>query len=149
MIRIRPADANDVPWLVGQLRIFSRFVGTKKPLFSDDEYARIGMTNMVKDHLVLMADDDAHGQVGFIAGLVTPHMMNPTIRTLVEVFWWVAEDHRHTRAGAALLNDFIAWGKAHVDWITFGVEAKSPVRESTLLKRGFRLQERNYLMEVV
>lgn len=152
MIRIRPAQAEDIPWLVGQLKVFSAFFGTKRPLFPDDEFAAKGLAMMMTNHLVLVAemfhDELSAGPVGFIAGYVTPHPFNPTIRTLTETFWWVAEEYRWSRAGLKLLNAFVDWGRDNADWIMFALEEKSPVKEEVLLKRGFRLQERNYLCEV-
>lgn len=134
-------------WLVSQLREFSAFFGTKKSLYGTEENARLGITNMINGHIVLVAERE--GQLlGFIAGVITPHMFNPNIRVLAETFWWVAEEHRGSRAGLMLLNEFMDYGTANCDWITFALEHHSPVDEKCLLRRGFHLQERSYLMEV-
>lgn len=148
MIQVRRATADDVPWLVSQLRDFSEFFGTKRPLFDDPAFATRGITAMVMDHLVFVAFQDDI-PVGFIAGYVTPHPFNPSIRSLIETFWWVDEAHRGSRAGLSLLNTFVAWGRANADWVMCSLEARSPVKDDVLLKRGFRLQERNFLLEVV
>lgn len=145
---IRQALPSDIDWLISQLRAFSHFFGTKKPLFGDEEQARESMLAVVQNHVVYVAENADKTLMGFIAGCLIPHPYNPKITVLSEAFWWVDELYRGTRAGLKLLNAFVAFGKAHADWITFTLEAKSPVNESCLLKRGFRLQERNYLMEV-
>lgn len=147
-ISVRRASSDDIDWLLSQLKLFSDFFGTKRALFPSEEHARPGVELMVASHLVLIADHPAIGPVGFIAGYVTPHPYNPSIRLLAESFWWVSEEHRGTRAGLLLLNEFVAWGKANADWVTFALEAKSPVTDRVLLDRGFVQQERTFLLEV-
>lgn len=146
-IVIRQARLTDLDWLVGELRAFSEFFGSKKPLFSNEEFVREGMKKMMEQHLVLVAEQGSGGLMGFISGLVSPHVFNPTITVLSETFWWVAEAHRRSRAGLELLNAFVEWGKNNVDWILFFVEQKSPVSTRTMEKRGFRLLENAYLLE--
>ncbi len=147
-IGIRSADEADIEWLLGQLRKFSDFFGTELKLFGDEAQARDLLTKMILNHPTYIAESDQCGRMGFIAGVLTPHMFNPQITVLAETFWWVDELYRGTRAGLLLLNRFVAEGQLCADWITFALEAKSPVREETLTRRGFRLQERSYLMEV-
>lgn len=147
-ISVSRADESHLDWIVGQLKQFSQFYGTKRSLYENEDFARGGMLAMMGQHLVLVAVDEGVGPVGFIAGVFTPHMMNPSIRVLAETFWWVAEEHRGSRAGLLLLNEFIAFGKENADWILFALETHSPVREDVLVRRGFHLQERNYLYEV-
>lgn len=148
MIEIRHGEAADVDWMLGQLRKFAQFFGSKRSLFGDEAHARATLGGMIQDHLVLVAAADGSERLGFIAGLITPHMYNPEIRVLCETFWWVAEEHRRSRAGLLLLNAFLAWGKAHADWITFSLEQNSPMRAESLEKRGLHLHERSFLMEV-
>ena len=149
-IGIRPGRPEDIDWLLGQLKNFSDFFGTKLSLFgADEDYSRFVIQSFMSEpHVLLIAEKEDVGPIGFVAGIVTPHLFNPAIKVLAESFWWVDEAHRGSRAGLMLLNDFIAWGKTRVDWITFALEEKSPVNEKALLKRGFRLQERSYLMEI-
>lgn len=147
-LTVRPASTDDIDWLLVQLQAFAAFYGTKRDLFPTEAFAREACVRMVTMHLVLVADHPAVGPVGFISGYVVPHPYNPAIRMLSESFWWVEEEHRGSRAGMLLLNAFLDWGREHADWITFGLEANSPVGDEVLLKRGFRLQERNFLLEV-
>ena len=147
-ITVRPAYASDVHWMLPQLQKFSQFYGTKIQLFGDEAHARCFIENQIEQHLVLIADRDGTGPIGFISGIVTLHPYNPSIRLLSESFWWVDEEFRGTRAGLLLLEEFVAWGKVNCDWITFALEEHSPVRDKSLLKRGFHLQERSFLMEV-
>lgn len=134
--------------MIQELREFSKFVGTRLPMFSEEGIVHDRLFKMINEHLVLIATDDERGPMGFIAGYVTPHIMNPGITTLCEVLYWVSEKHRRTRAGLLLMDGFVKWGRENCDWICFGLESNSPVNDATLLKRGFRLKERNFLLEV-
>lgn len=146
-VYIRRGDLKDIDWMVAQLKEFSRYYGSKRALFGDEAYARNGLVETIKKHLVLVAEKDG-APVGFIAGLVSPHLYNPEIRILCELFWWVMPGHRGGRASPMLLDAFVEWGKEHADWITFGTTEKTPIKESSLIRRGFHLQETSYLMEV-
>ena len=148
-IQVRRANTADVDWILKELRKFSAFYGTKLSLFGEEPYARGFITTLVSQHLVLVAIPESQTDpIGFISGTVTPHAYNPEIRVLTETFWWVQEEHRGSRAGLLLLNEFTEWGKQNVDWITFSLEHHSPVKDTCLTKRGFKLQERAFLMEV-
>jgi hypothetical protein len=147
LIEVRRAEAGDIDWLLIQLREFSRFFGTRLPLFGDEAFVRAGLEVLIRDHFVAVAFRGFE-QVGFISGIFTPHMYNPAIKVLCETFFWVDPVHRGGSAGARLLAEFMAFGKSEADWVLFTLEHHSPMREETLLRRGFHLHERHYLMEV-
>lgn len=144
---VRRAVDSDLDWILSQLKIFAPLYGTKRSLYGDESYAREGLRRTMESHLLLVA---VRGEtlMGFIAGIVSPHLYNPAIRILCELFWWVSEDFRLTPAAALLFSEFVRWGKENCDWITFGVTETTPIKETSLLRRGFQLQERSYLMEV-
>jgi len=148
----RRANTSDVDWLVAQLMEFSNFYGTRLALFSTPEYVRGAVEAMIKNQPVFVAlgcnDRGIIDRLGFIAGVATPHPFNPNIRVFSEQFFWVTPDHRGSRASFLLLTDFLFWGKNNADWITFALEGRSPMNERALTKRGFKLQERSYLLEV-
>jgi hypothetical protein len=146
-ITVRKADPSDLDWILAQLPVFDRFYGAKHSLLGEETYVRGFIAGLIEKHLVLVADSDTAGLIGFIAGLLSPHPYNPALTTLYEQFWWVAEEHRGTRAGLMLLNAYTAWGKANAHWTTMTLEDKSPIADRTLLKRGFKLKERQYILE--
>ena len=146
-LSVRRALLTDLDWLLAELRKFADFAATRFDLMGDAEHARKQMTHIIENHLVFVTEDKDHGLTGFIAGLVTDHFFNPAIRTLTEVFWWVKEEFRATRAALLLLNAFTDWGREHANWIVMALEAKSPVNERTLEKRGYHLHERSFLLE--
>jgi hypothetical protein len=147
-VSIRPARPADIPWLIVQLREFSKFNDVKYEVFGDEGYAAQKLVEMMERHYFSVAER-GNELLGFLAGYYVPHPFNPQIITLVEMFWWVASEHRCSRAGLMLLDDYVAWGKRHANWITFALQSNSPVNPKTLLKRGFIEQERSYLLEVL
>lgn len=149
MIWIRPADRDDIPWLLEQLRAFSTFYGTTIPLFPDDPASAASILEAqlsgVNPFFVAVVRGD---RAGFISGALITHPYNPKLRLLQELFWWVDPAFRGTSVGARLLAAFEAYGRAHADWILMTVEAKSPIDPRSLERRGYRLHESTYLMEV-
>ena len=148
MIQIRRATESDIPWLLTQLKAFDKFFAASRNLFPDDEHA----TNFLK---ALMAPDAGcffvaegkDGLLGFIAGILTPHAYNPSIRVLNELFWWVAREWRGTSAGSRLLAAFTEFGQNNADWVVMTLETRSPIDPRSLERRGFKAYETNYLWE--
>lgn len=146
-VKIRQANDTDIEWLSHQLKAFSDFNASKIPLYKK-EYASEFINTMLKRDLCLVAYKDEDTRMGFISGMITNHIYNPEIKMLVEMFWWVDPSYRASRAGLMLLNYFTDIGKDYADWIVFTLEHHSPVNEKSLTKRGFKLRERSYLLEV-
>jgi len=145
-IVVRPARPDDIDWIISQLERFSGLYGHKRALFGDEAYAREGLRRLVETHFVRIASRK-EVRLGFIAGIVAPHLFNPSIRNLTELFWWVAEEHRFTAAGLLLLDEFVTWGKENCDWINFNVTEQTAIDPDHLIKRGFKQYERSFLME--
>lgn len=152
MTQVRHATSSDLEWLIPELREFSRFYGTKRSFFGDERHVRLGVLNMIDNHVVLVAEGADGEPKGFVAGSLAGHPFNPEIRTLTEYFWWVIPRHRGGRAGLMLLNAFVAWGEKHADWITFatgpGPTGSGVVSPSVLERRGFTLRELAFVKEI-
>lgn len=144
---VRKALESDLPWIIKELKSFSTFHGAKRSLFHSEEHAYKIMKTHIDHHMLLVAES-GNELLGFIGGIFTDHVFNPTIKMLNETFWWVPEKLRGTRAGLLLLNEFTDLGKKTADWIVFTLEHHSPVNERCLNRRGYALKERNYMMEV-
>lgn len=143
---MRRAKDSDAEWVFGELRAFAAFIQTKRSLFHE-KYAERAIREAIENHLVFVAEREGE-RVGFILGMVHRHPFNPDIRVLSEHLWWVVPEHRRTRAASMLLDSFIEWGRAHVDWITFGTSRETALNPRSLLRRGFHTRELCFLMEV-
>ena len=146
MVEIRRATVDDIDWLLSELKEFAKFFGTGISFYGDEMYSRQALENVLNDHVAFIAQHTEHGPIGFVVGLVTQHIFNPQVRVLTELFWWVTEKHRKSRAGLLLLEVFIKWGREHADLITIALEHQSPINENALIKRGFHLHERSYIL---
>ena len=159
---VREARLDDMDWLIQELRAFSEFSTYQHKLFPPDEIeVRVKVKQLIEHQFVRIAYQEYFAEgfegldmgrrerpVGFIAGLHGEHWFNPEIHTFTELFWWVQPEHRGSSAGVRLLEAFIDEGERRRGWIVFGLEHNSPVKDETLLKRGFRVQERSFLKEV-
>lgn len=147
-MQLRKADLGDIGWLLKQLRAFDQFQGTKRSLFPEDtEEAVSVIENLIETQPFIVAEDFS-GRVGFIAGVLATHPYNSSIRMLSELFWWVDPRYRGSSAGARLLEAFVNYGKKNADMIVMTLEAKSPVDPRSLERKGFRLYEKNFMLEV-
>lgn len=146
MVEIRRALHSDLDWLWLQYRAFADFYNSVFDLAQNEDYGRAFLKNLIDNHVVFLSVEEGI-RTGFIAGTATQHHFNPSIRQLNELGWWVIEDARGGKSGSRLLEEFIKFGKENCDWISFTMEANSPISDAPLLKRGFRLQEKTYLLE--
>jgi RimJ/RimL family protein N-acetyltransferase len=148
-ISVRKATLDDLGWLLGQLREFSRFLDTELDIFGDDEYVGAAVRNLIQNHVVFISESEDVGPTGMIAGLLMHHPFNPGINVLAEQFWWVDPKYRGTRSGILLLDIFTRWAREiRIDCVAFGLEENSPINDRCLTKRGYRLKERTYVLEV-
>lgn len=154
----RPANERDLDWLMAQLAKFDKASGFKRTFLESKEYARGGMTALINEHVVIVCESvrrvgptdypEFREPLGFIAGTVAGHPFNPNIRVLTELFWWVVPEHRVTRAGFLLLDEFTRIGRRSCDWIVFNVQRHTPVGRRHFERRGFVQKEYSFLLEV-
>lgn len=130
------------------MREFSKVFGTKPSLFGSEQNGQAAMAGFLENHVLLVAEK-GNEMVGCMAGVITPHIYNPAIIVLYEAIWWVVPAHRGSRAGLMMLDEFVRIGRAiGVDWVMFSVAWNTPVRDRFLLRRGFKMQETCYRLEV-
>lgn len=146
MILTRTANRYDVDWMFQECKAFSEAYPSKFSLAGNETYARVFISNLIQNHLVIVAVKDGE-RAGFIAGMIGPHHFNPDIKHLTEIFWWVPPALRMTGVGAKLFLEFVAFGKANCDCITMTLEKDTGISDAALEKRGFKLTEKAYLLE--
>lgn len=148
-MKIRKAHLGDSEWILEQLKIFSSTYKTKVSLFPKSyDRAQEIISKLIEGQIVLLAETDNGEKAGFIAGVLTPHYFNQDIITLTELFWWVEEKHRGSKAGLMLYNEFVKIGKDLSDWIVLCLKFGSPVKEEFFLKRDFKKLDQSFLLEV-
>jgi hypothetical protein len=147
---VRKAHSLDSEWILEQLKIFSSIYETKHELFpKDTKEASLKVLQLIEQQIVLIAETDSGEKAGFIAGVLSPHYFNQDLMTLCELFWWVEEKHRGSRAGLMLYNEFVKIGKDLADWIVVCLKFGSPVKEEFFLKRDFKKLDQSFLLEVI
>ncbi len=145
---IRRATPDDLQWIVTELADFQSEIPTQVPFYSPI-HTPPAVSELIDNHIVLIAETPLE-RIGFIAGYATRHPFNPEIRVLYQSLWWVKRLHRKvSRAAVLLLDAFVAWGKANVDRISFGLQSITEVSDRALIKRGFQTMERTYHLEVI
>ena len=75
--------------------------------------------------------------VGALGGLLATNPFNPSIITLVEVFWYVHDDYRNTRVGAMLFKSFDEAASTMAHESTMCLLSTSKVNHETLEKKGY------------
>ena len=143
---VRKAVTEDISWLIAESDEFAKFFDSKLPLYNP-EHLRHVFAVLTDAHLLLVAEVNGE-RSGFIAGLYTPHFLNPQITTLTEVLFWVSPKFRGSRSALKLFNAFNEWGELHADWIVMTVEDKSQMSDRSLNKRGFTLKEKSFIREI-
>lgn len=146
---IRKATLSDLPEVLEHLEEFDKFYNSKTSLYKNKENATRFTSDFIENHLFLVAEEDENKKViGFITGLICPHIYNPEIMTLVEAFWWIDPSKRNLGVGTELFNSFKKFGEDNVDWVICNIEDDSPIKDEFFLKRGFKLKEKSFLLEV-
>lgn len=145
-ILVRRATREDLPWVLGELEKFSGLVASRIPLYNAENAPAIA-GDLIDKHIFFVAESQGR-PLGFIVGALMPHFLNHAIRHLGEIFWWVSEEYRGTRAGGLLLRAFDEFGEGNADWVTMSLFEVSPIDDACLTARGYKKFESSYLREV-
>lgn len=148
VIEFRNVTKEDIPQIIPMLKAFSIQCGGKHSLYPEDEEYAVKLLETLIDGHVFYCATNRSKVVGFIAGTLSNHLMNQKIRVLNEVFFYVDPSFRKSKAAKVLLDSFIDYGNKVADWLIFGLIDKATLGERTLEKRGFRMKERSFLLEV-
>jgi hypothetical protein len=143
---VRKAKVEDIEWLVAESEEFAKFFDAKISLYNPEHLSHV-FGVLIDSHLIFVAEVRGE-RSGFIAGLYTSHFLNPHITTLTELLYWVSPKFRGSRSALMLLNAFDEWGAEHADWVLMTIEDKSPMKDETLFKRGFRHKENCFIKEI-
>ena len=144
---IRKANIMDLPWIVQEGTKFLKFYFPNKDI--DTGFITMQLDTLMRNGTILVSQEQNSELTGMIAGVVTPDMWYPEEKTLAELFWWVTPEKRCGRSSLMLMREFIETGKQlGVNYITLSLLTVSPVNQNALIKRGFELKEKAFVMEV-
>lgn len=99
---IRQATIADVSAIVEMARLFYATTEYRKWADFNDETVKNLTETLVKDHVLLVADEDGELK-GMVALFVAPFMFNADVTAAYEVAWWVNPDAQGIGVGKALL----------------------------------------------
>jgi len=146
--RVRGAAEADIPWMLGGLRGAARWADLPD-LYPDPEYAKERILEALKPpHILIVAELDSCKPVGFLGAYVVPHIYNPRIMWSTVAVWWVDLEYRLSRAALMLLNSYVRLASQTCRYVTVALGWHTPIKEASLLKRGFKLLERSYTLRV-
>lgn len=153
---VRPALVADIPWVVEELAQLDQFFGAGRPLMPSPEFARERLTWMFEDHqtflslMVVDVDPVLRNErpLGFIISMFQQHFFNPEIIQCQSLLWWTTLKARGTVAGARLLEAWVDYARVKADWLVLVIQDKTPINEQGLFRRGFKLIDKKYLLEI-
>ncbi len=146
-MNVRPAVMEDISWIVDQLMEFDRQTGHDQ--IADREYLRIGLIpEMIRNHVMLIAEAENGIRCGVLGAMKTPHLFNPGVKMLSEVFWWVDPKARGCGAGARLLIAYDNLVVSGYDMGTVSLLENSRVRDESLEELGFKRSDSVFLKVV-
>lgn len=142
MSLVRRATKDDIDWIV-DIAISDMAKLYKDPTSYDPDYLKVGfLPFLLEKGVVLVIDDYA-----VIAGIITPHLYNPSLILATECVWWVREDKRNGSSGMKLLFSFEDEAKrVGADRVVLSLMPSSTV--SSLNKRGYIEKEYSYSKEI-
>lgn len=143
-----PKSADDIMPL---LREFYRQTRQSATLELDEDAVRTLVGSLVESEAgaVFVAVDKDGEVIGTTAGMLFPLWMCPAHTTGQEMFWYVREDRRRSKAGKLLFNALEKWAKEHAD--SFNMVALSHMHEKRIgnmyESKGYVPLERTYTKE--
>lgn len=148
MMQVRPGVPGEVPALMDiaweSFRSFAPVPGEQ------DLFAGV-LTSLATFGGYLRVVERDHALCGFLAGMVAPFKPWADEKCAMEILFFVAPEHRRSRASILLLRDFEIWAKAK-GCATMAVSANLPSggeRAGKLYERmGFQPIETAYLKRI-
>lgn len=147
-IVIRPATQHDLASILVELKTAAESYNTHYKMYgSDQEFTKELVSDFIDRGVFYVALDDSQ-IVGFICGLLSPHIYNPDITCLTQFFWWVDYSFRSQGVGRLLIEQFIEYGNQHADWIIGVTNNLTPIDDKVFTDRGFVMKDKTFVMEV-
>lgn len=142
-VTVRRSVLSDIPWVIEQARKFGEVINRDIEIIGRSD---LWLAKCIADAINDVAFTACCGDklVGCIGGRLFPQPFNPLVMMLMEMFWWVPEEYRKTRAGYLLLKKFCEVGNERADATVLTLQNSTPVIERTVERLGFKLYERSF-----
>lgn len=115
----------------------------KRPDLYNKQQLHLVYNLIIKDETGLICWKDGE-RVGCVAGIKTKHFLNPNIDFIFEVVWYVDRNVRNTRVPYLLMKHYTEMVKEKADEGVFTILGHTPIKDESLAKFGWKLQERHY-----
>lgn len=142
--KVELVTLEDFPWCaeVAATRMLTEEV--KRPELINTEILYKIIKKMYEDKTALIGWVDGE-RAGCLGGYLAPNLFNPELATLSELVWWVDPKYRNTRIGAMLLMAYDKLAETTPAYeSTFSLIKDSPIKHSSLEKKGFQLAEQGF-----
>lgn len=140
-ITVRIAELKDLDWIVNSASVNMIGIELQRPdLIYLPRLYQIVEKGIGEKTFFLAEDGDV--PVGVLGSLLSEHLLNPSVKLLTELLWYVLPEYRKTRAGFLLFKYFDNTAKqiAHESVLSI-LTASSEINIDSLEKRGFKLNE--------
>lgn len=152
MVEVRElTNPEDAVHVMPLLREFFKQTRQAKFVEMDDDAVLALVAQLVSNPAAaVFAAVDEGEVVGVTGGLLYPLWFSPTHTTGQEMFWYVGQEHRRSKAGKKLFNALEEWAKA-AGADSFAMVALSHLHENRIGKmyesKGYTPMERSYIKE--
>lgn len=147
MYKVRNATRGDLYNIVREGLEFAFFNETKHLLFDTASVTKLVLT-LIENETLLICEKDGEF-AGMFLWYMHEHMFNNNIKIANELVWWVVEKHRNSRVGMLLFKEYerqaLLMG-CHI--LTMSKLDVSPYKDSFLEKKGYKLKEKSFVLEV-
>lgn len=141
---IKPVTEMDRSWVVtvaGKRMIKDE---VKRPDLYNPQQLHLIFNKVIQDGTGLVCWKDGV-RVGAVGGLLMDHFLAPGKKLMMEVVWYLKEDCRNTRAPLLMLKGYKQLVEEKADEGIFTLLPNSPVKDETLSRYGFHLNEKQYI----
>jgi len=141
-----PLSDSDMEWFVETAAVRMLKEEVNRPEYVDIENLYVLASTGAISGTAFVVKKEGN-PVGAIGGILSPHLFNPKMRMLTEVFWYVLPEYRNTRAGLLLLDAYSKKAEEVSDEASFSLLKTSTVKKETLERKGFEFREYAFCKE--
>lgn len=147
-MKVRDAVKEDIAFIVEEGIHFLEYYPANLMDNLDMGYLYSLVDRLVTEHILLIAEEGER-RVGMIAGYVTPHIYNPKIIGVQELFWWVLPEHRSSTAALKLFKAFEdAAEDAGMAYIHMTSTVYTPTLSKLYQRFGYKPVESSFYKEI-